>query len=143
MSTTAEGANELMADIQRFAPLFQAYLECSDQLQAQARKLFATLADPQADADDRALAAMTLADILVPDRHKGGLVSDLKKCEALAAQHSPEARETLERMDREERPRRDPVPQSPKEAHGGSSWPSAPSAGVPGETDRQLQSEGA
>jgi lambda repressor-like predicted transcriptional regulator len=102
MSTTAEGANELMADIQRFAPLFQAYLECSDELQAHARKLFAALADPQADADNRALAAMTRADVLFPDHPKGELGSDLKECEALAAQRSPEARETLERMDREE-----------------------------------------
>jgi lambda repressor-like predicted transcriptional regulator len=102
MSTSIEDINSLAADIQRFAPLFQAYLECSDELQAHARKLFAALADPELDEDDRALAAMTLADVLFPNLHDGELGSDLKECEVMSAQHSPETRETLKGMDREE-----------------------------------------
>jgi lambda repressor-like predicted transcriptional regulator len=97
-----ERETELMNDILRSAPLFQAYLECSDELQAHARKLFAALSDPQTDADDRALAAMTLADVLFPNPHEGELGSDLQECEAQGSQYSAETRETLERMDREE-----------------------------------------
>jgi lambda repressor-like predicted transcriptional regulator len=102
MSTNTANRNDLAAEIQRFAPLFQAYLECSDELQAYARKLFATLSDPQSDADDRALTAMTLADVLFPNFHEGELGSDLHEGEALGAQQSPATRETLECMDREE-----------------------------------------
>ena len=91
----------LADDLQRFAPLFQAYLECGDELQLHTRKLFAALVDPQLDADDRALTAMTLADVLFPNLHEGELGSDLEEGE-VQAQHSPEAQETLERMDREE-----------------------------------------
>lgn len=94
--------NHLTEDICRFAPVFQAYLECSDDLQEHARKLFAQLSNPETDEDDRALAAMTLADVLFPNLHEGELGSDLEECEAQGAQHSPEAKAALECMDREE-----------------------------------------
>lgn len=48
-------------------PLFLAYLECSNELQEHARKLFAVIGDPNADENDRTLAAMTLADVLFPE----------------------------------------------------------------------------
>jgi lambda repressor-like predicted transcriptional regulator len=102
MSATINDSNNLTADLLRFAPFFQAYLECSDELQAHARNLFATLIDPQSDEDDRTLAAMTLADILFPNLHEGELGSDLEECEAMDTQHSREAREKQKRMDREE-----------------------------------------
>lgn len=102
MPTNTIDPNNLAAEVQRFAPLFQAYLECSDELQAHARKLFASLADPQTDDDDRTLAAMTLADVLFPNLFEGELGSDLEECEAQGAKYSQETRETLERMDREE-----------------------------------------
>src|SRR4051812_22515359 len=102
MSVTTDNLNSLTADLLRCAPLVQAFLECSDELQAHARKLFATLTNPETDEDDRALAAMTLADVLFPNRHEGELGSDLQECEAMGAQYSAETHETLERMDREE-----------------------------------------
>ncbi len=101
MSTSTIDFNALAMDLQRFAPLFQAYLECSDELQVHAQKLFKILSDPATDADDRALAAMTLADVLFPNFHEGELGSDLEECEAMA-KHTPESRETLARMDEEE-----------------------------------------
>lgn len=93
--------DNLTADLQHFAPMFQAYLECGDELQAHVRKLFAALVDPETDEDDRALTAMTLADVLFPNLHEGELGSDLVECE-VQAQNSAEAREILERMDHEE-----------------------------------------
>jgi lambda repressor-like predicted transcriptional regulator len=101
MSTNTIDFNALQMDLQRFAPLFQAYLECSDELQIHAQKLFKILSDPATDADDRALAAMTLADVLFPNFHEGELGSDLEECEAMAM-HTPESREALARMDEEE-----------------------------------------
>jgi DNA-binding phage protein len=85
------------------APLLQAYLECSDELQAHARKMLAVLNSPESDHDDRMLAAMTLADVLFPNREHDGMIgADLEEMEALGAKHFPETRETLERMDHEE-----------------------------------------
>jgi lambda repressor-like predicted transcriptional regulator len=102
MPTKTIDTNKLAADLQRFAPLFQAYIECSDELQAHARKLFATLTDPQTDEADCALAAMTLADVLFPNFYEGELGSDLQEREAQGASCSEETRETLERMGCEE-----------------------------------------
>src|SRR6267378_8328708 len=101
MSTTTHDINSVAADVRRFAPLFQAYLECSDELQAHAQNLFKAIADPQTEEDDRALAAMTLADVLFPVLYEGELGSDLEECEEMA-KHTAESRETLERMDQEE-----------------------------------------
>jgi lambda repressor-like predicted transcriptional regulator len=101
MSTSTIDLNTLTADLQRFAPLFQAYLECGDELQVHAQKLFKILSDPKTDADDRALAAMTLADVLFPNFHEGELGSDLEECETMA-KATPESRETRARMDDEE-----------------------------------------
>lgn len=102
MSFVTEDIDRLAADVRRFAPLFQAYLECGDELREHARNLFATLSDPKTDEDDRTLAAMTLADILFPNLSNGELGSDLHECEATGARSSSETRETLERMDGEE-----------------------------------------
>ena len=85
MSTSTIDYNALATDLQRFAPLFQAYLECSDELQIHAQKLFKILSDPATDVDDRELAAMTLADVLFPNFHEGELGSDLEECETMAA----------------------------------------------------------
>jgi lambda repressor-like predicted transcriptional regulator len=101
MATDTINLDTLAMDLQRFAPIFQAFLECSDELQLHAQKLFKILSDPKTDADDSALAAMTLADVLFPNFHEGELGSDLEECETMA-KHTPESRETLERMDQEE-----------------------------------------
>jgi hypothetical protein len=86
MSVSTVDFDTLATDLCRFAPLFQAYLECSDELQTHAQKLFKILSDPQTDAGDCALAAMTLADILFPNCHEGELGSDLEECETTAKQ---------------------------------------------------------
>ena len=101
MSTSTADINTTAADLQRFAPLFQAYLECSADLQIHARQLFKILGDPSTDEDERALAAMTLADVLFSNFHEGELGSDLEECEE-QAKESPESRATLECMDLEE-----------------------------------------
>lgn len=102
MSVVTYENNNQVEDIFRCAPLFQAYMECGNELQEHARKLFAVIADPKTEADDRALAAMTLADVLFPNPHEGDIGLDLEECETMGAEYSPETRETLERMDKEE-----------------------------------------
>ena len=76
MSIRTIDPTKLVADIASAAPLFQAYMECSDELQAHARALFATLADPRIDAEERALTAMTLADVL-PALQQGAIDGSL------------------------------------------------------------------
>lgn len=102
MAATLDNENTMVAQIRAFAPLMMAYLECSDELQKAARKMFAALADPNLDEDDRHLAAMTLAEILFPNKHEGTLGSDLNECEQMDAKHSEETHRALEAMDDEE-----------------------------------------
>lgn len=56
----------LESDLRRFTPHFQAYMECSDELQQHARRLFTVLADPDTCEDEINLTAMALVDILYP-----------------------------------------------------------------------------
>lgn len=91
-----KGRELTVEQLREFARIMTAYLECSDELQAHARKMLNALADQSLDEDDRKLAALTLADLLFPDPH------DLKECEAQGAAHSDETRDVLAAMDEEE-----------------------------------------
>lgn len=102
MSATIPDRDQFVEEVRTFAPLMMAFLECSDELQEHAKEMLAAFKDPELDEDDRALAAMTLADILHPNFYKGLLGSDLKECEAQGAEHFPETRHVLEEMDQEE-----------------------------------------
>jgi lambda repressor-like predicted transcriptional regulator len=84
------------------AKFLQAYLECSNEIQAGVRDMLAIIADPETDADDRDMTLHTLSDALFPNPHDGKLGMDLEESEGLGAMYSPDMREALEDMDREE-----------------------------------------
>jgi lambda repressor-like predicted transcriptional regulator len=94
---------EVFTKIQGAAPLLQAFIECSNELQQHAKKMLAVLLNPETDEEDRFLAASTLADILFPNTHEGDkmLGMDLKEAEKIP-QLPAEATEALAAMDREE-----------------------------------------
>ncbi|MCZ2343233.1 MAG: helix-turn-helix domain-containing protein [Bacteroidales bacterium] len=107
MSTHTKPFSEqdaIITMIQGVAPLFQAFLECSNALQQHAKTMFAVFRDPEATDEDRYLAAATLADILYPNTHEGDklLGLDLATAEQIAKTHHPEARAVLDQMDAEE-----------------------------------------
>lgn len=94
----------IISTIQGVAPLFQAFLECSQELQQHAKTMFAVFHDSDATDEDRYLAAATLADILFPNTHEGDklLGLDLVAAEQLAKVHHPESQAVLDQMDAEE-----------------------------------------
>lgn len=94
---------DVFAQIKGCAPILQAFIECSTELQQHAKEMLKVLLDPETSEDDRHLAASTVADILFPNMHEGDkmLGMDLQKAEQLAREN-PESGPALEEMDREE-----------------------------------------
>ena len=83
-----------------FADIFQAYLECSDRVQAAIRDMVQVANAPDATGAEREAALLTIAEALFPSRHNGELGVDLEESERIAT-HA-ELRSTLEQMNREE-----------------------------------------
>ncbi len=101
MATLEQEINQLQ--LLQGTKFLRAYLECSDEVQADIRELLDVLSDPATDDDDRESTLMTLADALFPNPHEGELGMDLEQSERLGAAHSDETRAALEELDREER----------------------------------------
>lgn len=87
---------------QSFAPVLQAYLECSEECQAIIREMAAIINAHDADDDEKAMAAATMADALFPfrlDEHLGG---DLETLERLGFRRTPQVKAAMVELDREE-----------------------------------------
>lgn len=82
--------------------VLHAFMECSDQVQADIRELVKLLNDPTIDSDDRYSICLTLADALFPNPHKGKLGIDLEESERLGAEASDEMRQAVAELDQEE-----------------------------------------
>lgn len=82
-----------------FAEVFQAYLECSDEMQAAVRDMIEIVNDPRATSQEVDAALLTISEALFPSHYKGSLGFDLQEAEQSA---SSLARNTLEEMDQEE-----------------------------------------
>ena len=61
---------------QVFSKVFQAYLECSDKVQAAIRDMSQIVNDPNADPDESDAALATIAEALFPTRDNGTLGVD-------------------------------------------------------------------
>jgi lambda repressor-like predicted transcriptional regulator len=82
-----------------FAQVFEAYLECSDEVQAAIRDMVRVANAPDATNDEREAAIVTIAEALFPSSHNGALGVCLEDCEKEAPK---EVREMLRQMDRQE-----------------------------------------
>jgi lambda repressor-like predicted transcriptional regulator len=100
MPITLENVQKLQ--MLQAAQFLRAYLECSDNIQAEIRAMLDILADPETDEDDREMTLMTLADALFPNPHDGKLGMDLQESERLGAAYSDEMRRVVDEMDKEE-----------------------------------------
>jgi transcriptional regulator with XRE-family HTH domain len=80
----------------------KAYLECSDDIQAVVRSMFAILDSHEATADDRHRALTTIADALYLNPHRGNYGMDLVDSEAEAAKEHPLLAQQVRHMDQEE-----------------------------------------
>ncbi|MFO0937772.1 MAG: helix-turn-helix transcriptional regulator [Gemmataceae bacterium] len=103
----SEVRQHLANELQRLAPIFRAYLDCTEEMQNHARNMFEAMTDPESDSEDRLLSALTLAEILFPNLESRGnpnleLGLDLNELDTQEAVSHPEIRDTIEKMDQEE-----------------------------------------
>jgi len=104
MTTTTQSPRvdtELLAS-RMFAQVFQAYMECSDDVQEIIRDMIAIVNDPEAAEDERSMACSTIAEALFASRHAGHLGMDLEEAERIEADGSKAFRATRDSMDEEE-----------------------------------------
>jgi lambda repressor-like predicted transcriptional regulator len=92
---------ELMTS-RMFAQVFQAYMECTDEIQEVIRDMAAIVNDPEATENERSMACSTIAEALFPSRHAGHLGIDLEEAEVLDAEDSKEFKEACDSMNEEE-----------------------------------------
>lgn len=62
---------------QLFAQLFQAYMECNDQMQDVVRDMTVIVNDSNATEDEREAALSTMQEALFPTKHRGILGLDV------------------------------------------------------------------
>jgi lambda repressor-like predicted transcriptional regulator len=84
---------------QMFAKVFQAYLECSTEVQEAIREMIDIFNSPESTEDERFMASVTIAEALFPSRHDGHLGVDLESVEQRAG---GDAKEIQAKMDQEE-----------------------------------------
>jgi len=85
MATTTRSREidpELMTS-RMFAQVFQAYVECTEEIQSLIRDMAEIVNDTTATEDEKLMACSTIADALFPSRHDGHLGVDLEQAERL------------------------------------------------------------
>jgi lambda repressor-like predicted transcriptional regulator len=100
--TRSPRVNPDLVTSRMFAQVFQAYMECSDEIQEVIRDMAAIVNDPEATETEQAMACSTIAEALFPHRHAGHLGIDLEAAERLEAESSKEFKEERDSMDKEE-----------------------------------------
>ena len=105
MATTTRSREidpELMTS-RMFAQVFQAYVECTVEIQSLIRDMVEIVNDPSATEDEKLMACSTIAESLFPSRHHGQLGVDLEQAERLDAERcSREIKDVHASMDRQE-----------------------------------------
>ena len=90
MATTTRSREidpELMTS-RMFAQVFQAYVECTEEIQSLIRDMVEIVNDSSATEDEKLMACSTIAESLFPSRHHGQLGVDLEQAERLDAERS-------------------------------------------------------
>lgn len=94
------GKPELIAS-QQFAQVFQAYLECSNEVQAAITEMAGIVNDPRATREEVESAVSTMAEALFPSCHNGKLGVDLEYCDEASNALGTEA-DILRSLDEQE-----------------------------------------
>lgn len=87
---------------QQFAQVFQAYLECSDSVQAAVREMTEIVVDENASRDEVDAALSTIAEALFPSHSHDGLGVDLKHCDMKSSDTPKEYSDAIDELDIEE-----------------------------------------
>ena len=85
-----------------FAQVFQAYMECSEELQEVIRDMASIVNDPEATNEEQAMACSTIAEALFPWRCNGLLGVNLEEEERVVSVHHEEAKKVYLAMDKQE-----------------------------------------
>jgi lambda repressor-like predicted transcriptional regulator len=85
-----------------FAEVFQAYTECSNEVQEVIREMISVVNDSEAAENEREMACSTIAEALFPFRHAGNLGIDLEEAERIEADKSKDVAEVKQTMDYEQ-----------------------------------------
>ena len=104
MATTTRSREidpELMTS-RMFAQVFQAYVECTAEIQSLIRDMVEIVNDPSATEDEKLMACSTIAESLFPSRHHGQMGVDLEQAERLDVERSREIKDVHASMDRQE-----------------------------------------
>jgi DNA-binding XRE family transcriptional regulator len=97
---THEGVRAERVTSEMFARVFQAYLECSDEVQSAIRQMVIIVNDEDATQDEREAAVVTISEALFPSKHKGDLGIDLEDCDRILTKD--ESKKLLQQLDAEE-----------------------------------------
>jgi len=84
---------------QMFAQVYQAFLECSDDVQKAVQDMVQIVNAPDATVDEREAALETMAEALFPSKHNGTLGISLEDCDRFAPKDDLAI---LRQMDQEE-----------------------------------------
>jgi ERCC4-type nuclease len=95
------GKPELIAS-QQFAQVFQAYMECSDEVQGAIRELVLVVNDPEAERDEVEAALSTIAEALFPSCLDGMLGVDLEGLDIIDRESHGQAAALLDELDAQE-----------------------------------------
>lgn len=104
-TTHARGLDPEVMTSRMFAQVFQAYMECSEEIQGIVRDMIGIVNDPSASEDEKVMACSTIGEALFPSHnsgHLGVLGVDLEEAEHVDLQRSKDFKEVHTTMDREE-----------------------------------------
>ncbi len=104
MATTTR-SREINAELmtsRMFAEVFQAYSECSREIQGLIRDMAEIVNEPSATEDEKLMACSTIAEALFPHRHDERLGIDLEEAERLDRECPGEPKDVYVSMERQE-----------------------------------------
>jgi len=105
ITTMALGAQDNLAraNVEIFARIYQAYLECADDTQEAVRNMLAIVNAPDADSDEKEMALDTIVEALFPQYdQKGEYGLSLEDLDDDHFEDDSDTRATRESLDREE-----------------------------------------
>ena len=100
-ATTRSRSPELLTS-RMFAEVFQAYTECSQEIQEAIRDMIEIVNDSSATEDEKLMACATISEALFPSRSAGQLGVDLEDAEHLDSERLKEFQEVHAVMEHEE-----------------------------------------
>jgi lambda repressor-like predicted transcriptional regulator len=101
-TTRSRGIDPELMTSRMFAQVFQAYMECSEDVQGVIRDMAEIVNDPSSTEDEKLMACATIGAALFPSHNGGHLGVDLEEAERVELHRSRQLEEIHAAMDLEE-----------------------------------------